>query len=119
MHGIVAYAPNRDVKRYMDRKIELDPDIIAEIQLLPSTGARGGKGPVSWFGCPIEVDGEYFDCRISLAEGPLQPGETTTRPIAFLFPQLVLPILSVGSIFSLWEAGTIGHGKVIEITRTI
>ena len=48
--------------------------------------------------------------------GPLSPGSVARVPIRFLCPHLIVPRLSVGSPFTLWEGGTIGEGTVIEIS---
>jgi len=92
-------------------------DIIAKVTLLSTNGGgRQGPTPTSVFGCPLEIEDKYFDCRLDLSEaGPLSPGDTATAPISFLYPKLALPLLKVGSNFSLWEGGTIGHGIVVDV----
>jgi hypothetical protein len=46
---------------------------------------------------------------------PINPGETAVLPIQFLRPDLVLPKLSVGKKFFLWEGGNIAEGEVVEL----
>ncbi len=71
------------------------------------------------FKCPLEFEGEKFDCGLHLEEsGPLSPGSEATIPITFLFPELVKPRLQVGSRFTLWEMRTIAEGVVEQILPT-
>ena len=79
-------------------------------------GGRKGPTPPETFGCPLEFEGEMFDCRLLLNEiGSLAPGATVKLPIAFLYPELVKPRLNVGSRFTLWETKTIAAGVVEQI----
>lgn len=99
------------------RAVSFKADILAEVQLLPTEkGGRRVPTPADKFGCPVGIGGEFFDMRIDLSSvGSLSPGQTARVPMAFLRPDFVLPLLHVGSEFSLWEMRTIGHGRVIEI----
>jgi hypothetical protein len=92
-------------------------DILAEVHLLPTeNGGRRGPTPADKFGCPVGIGSEFFDMRIDLSGiGSLSPGQTARVPIKFLRPDFVLPLLRVGSEFTLWEGRTIGHGRVIEM----
>ena len=92
-------------------------DILAEVHLLPTqNGGRSRPTPADKFGCPVGIGSEFFDMRIDLSStGSLSPGQTARLPMAFLRPDFVLPLLHVGSEFTLWEARTIGHGRVIEM----
>ena len=92
-------------------------DIIATVRLYTTEeGGRKGPTPSDVFRCPLEFEGELFDCGLYLDEsGPLAPGAEATVPIVFLFPEYVKPRLSVGSRFTLWEVGTIGEGVVDQI----
>jgi hypothetical protein len=92
-------------------------DIVARIHFY-SSEAGGRKGPTatSFFGCPLEFEGEKFDCRLLLEEnGPVKPGQTVSVPIAFLYPELVKPRLTAGSRFTLWEMRTIADGIVESV----
>ena len=94
------------------------PDIIAEVSLLPTD--QGGKTksiPPIQFGCPIQLGGKGFDCRLLLDQvgTGLAPGETITVPIKFLYPELARPRLKVGLRFTLHEIGKIGDGEILEI----
>lgn len=82
-----------------------DADIFAEIALLRTDeGGRQGATPADYFGCPVRVHSEYFDARIYISnDGPLLPGETARAPMRFLRPDLILPLLEVGSEFELWD----------------
>lgn len=93
------------------------PDIIASVRFYP-TAQGGRKGPTSQpiFRCPLEFEGEKFDCGLHLEKtGPLAPGMTATVPITLLFPELVKPRLKVGSKFTLWDMRPIADGVVERI----
>ena len=92
-------------------------DVFARIHFYPSVaGGRNGTTATSFFGCPLEFEGEKFDCRLLLEEiGPVSPGQTVGVPIAFLYPELVKPRLSAGSRFTLWEMRTIAEGIVERV----
>ncbi len=92
-----------------------DGDILAEVRLFPSReGGRHGPTQPDHFGCPADIGGVFFDCRLLLDEhGPLAPGATAVVPITFLNPEAVIPQLKVGDEFRLWELRYIGTAKVI------
>jgi len=98
----------------------MTPDIIAKITLYQmESGGRGGPTPSDQFGCLVEVNGEYFDCRIVLDRvGALSPGQTAAVPIRFLRPDLVLPLLETCRNFRLWDRRVIGHGEVEQIVAS-
>ncbi|MBA4019535.1 MAG: hypothetical protein C0483_20420 [Pirellula sp.] len=93
------------------------PDIIAEVQLLSTAeGGRQGPTPADAFGCLIKLDQQFFDLRIDLTDiGSLTPSMSRIVPIAFLSPDIVKPLIHVGSELTFWDGRTIGHGKVLEI----
>jgi hypothetical protein len=93
-------------------------DAIVEVELLATAnGGRNGPTPSDKFGCPLEIESKFYDCRFDLTEsGPLRPGYSTVVPVAFLFPDDVIPLLSQGTRFNLWEGRTIGTGRVISIS---
>lgn len=93
------------------------PDFIASVHFFPSSrGGRKGPTPTRIFRCPLEFQGEKFDCGLHLEEvGAISPGMTVTVPITLLSPALVKPRLRVGSSFTLWEMGAIAEGKVEEL----
>ena len=96
----------------------MKPDAIISVELLPTlSGGRNGATPAKQFGCVFEINGEYFDCRLDLSEsGPLMPGCKATVPVAFLYPENVVPRLSEGTQFNLWEGKTIANGRVVSIS---
>ena len=78
------------------------------------------------YGCPLyfkDIPALYknaWDCKLIFLEekygSPIYPGQTVDRvEFQFLSPDIVIPHLYVGTKFDMWEAGIIGHGKVIEI----
>ena len=91
------------------------PDILAEISLLTTeAGGRKTSTGSDWYGCPMQVDGQYFDARIDLSElGPVSPGQTILAPLKFLSPELALCHFPVGKAFALWEGRVIGSAKVL------
>lgn len=93
-------------------------DAIVQIELLPTEdGGRSGATPSDKFGCPLEIGSKFYDCRFDLtASGPLRPGHSSVVPVAFLFPEDVIPLLSEGTTFKLWEGRTIGTGRIISIS---
>jgi hypothetical protein len=96
----------------------MKPDAIVEVELLATEdGGRNGPTPSDKFGCPLEIGSKFYDCRFDLTEsGPLRPGHSSVVPVAFLFPEDVIPLLSQGTTFNLWEGRTIGSGRVISIS---
>jgi hypothetical protein len=93
------------------------PDIIATVQLYSTdAGGRSGPTPSDIYGCPLEFEGEKFDCRLLLRDvGALLPGTSGRVPVAFLYPESIKPRLKVGSRFTLWELRTIAEGVVEEV----
>jgi hypothetical protein len=86
-----------------------------------TTNQGGRKGPIPGphFGCIFEVAGHSHDCRIFLQNTkPIEPGETVVLPIQFLRTDLVLPKLSVGQKFFLWQGGHIAEGEVVKILES-
>jgi len=98
----------------------MKPDAIILVELLPTLrGGRNGATPASQFGCVFEINGEYFDCRLDLSKsGPLLPGSSATVPVAFLYPENVVPRLTEGMQFNLWEGKTIATGRIVSISTT-
>ena len=94
----------------------MKPDIIALLTLYQTDkGGRKGATPPDRFACLLELDGEYFDCRLLLDEvGALSPGQTATIPIKLLSPELLRGHLHVSQEFYLWDGHRIADGKVLE-----
>lgn len=97
-----------------------DPEIEAELEVLPFDQSPR-QGPlrddvVGHFGCPMMLGQEAFDCRMTFpdAGGSVALGKTARALIQFLSPTLVLPRLSPGSTFELWEMGVVARGRVIR-----
>jgi hypothetical protein len=93
------------------------PDIIASVRFYSTEdGGRRTATPPNRFKCPLEFEGEKFDCALHLeSSGPLEPAATATVPITLLYPALVKPRLTVGSRFTLWERRSIAEGIVERI----
>ena len=95
----------------------MKPEILAEVSFLPTAnGGRQGNTPADRFGCLVEYQGEFFDCRLDLAAtGPIAPGSIVTVPIQFLAPHLIVPRLSPGARFTLWDGRTVATGSVVSV----
>lgn len=93
------------------------PDIIASVRFYPvHDGGREGSTSYPIFRCPLEFEGERFDCGLLLDEvGPLAPGMTASVPIILLSPALIKSRLRIGSKFTLWEIHPIAEGVVERI----
>jgi len=98
-------------------KMKRQPDIVAKVQFYSTEkGGRKGPTPSNTYRCPLEFEGEKFDCGLHLEKsGPIAPGATATVPITFLSPELIKPRLKVGSRFTLWEMRAIAEGVVEEM----
>src|SRR2546423_750063 len=94
-----------------------EPHILADIELLTTdSGGRSTTLSAQSYGCPLGFEGAYFECRLDLSEvGPLDPGDRARVPIRFFHPELILPRLTRGSEFTLWEGKTVGRGTVVEL----
>ena len=92
-------------------------DIVATVRFYADDeGGRQKLTPPDKFGCLLELDGEYFDCRLLLSGiGAVWPGRRVFVPIKFLLPQLILPRLKPGVRFHLREAETIAEGVVEQM----
>ena len=97
----------------------IEYDIIARIRFLAI--ANGGKKEFisrNFYGCPMNINGVYYDCRLLLHEiKQIRPGDEITVPIKFLCSQIVLEFLKENDIFELWEGRIIANGQVIDINK--
>ena len=74
------------------------------------------RSPSRRTGGSLGFENEYFECRLDLSEvGSIPPGRHARVPVKFLSPELIVPRLSVGSTFTLWEGKTIGRGRVVTL----
>jgi len=96
----------------------LRPEIIADLEFLATDqGGRRGLTPRDRFKCPLQYDGEYFDCVLDLEScSPISPGERMSVPIQFLCPELIVPRLYVGAPVAPWELRIIARGVVTELS---
>jgi hypothetical protein len=100
----------------------MKPDAIIKIRLKTTTeGGRQGAIKVAKhpYGCPLFVGGEAFDCRFLIEDQTLELVGTYEVPIKFLFPELVLPRLSVGMPVTLWEGKDIATGEVVRLGQDV
>ena len=98
----------------------MDPpicDIIAEIHFYSENeGGRDIPTPDNFFGCPMIINGNFYDCRLLLGNiGSVKPGDKIIVPIKFLDSQKVLGLLKQDDKFELWEMRNIAEGKVVKV----
>lgn len=89
----------------------------AVIRVRLKTSSEGGRKTAitgSVYGCPLFVDGQGFDCRISLEGKTLELGGTYILSVKFMNPSAVLPLLHPGKEISLWEGKEIARGIVLS-----
>lgn len=93
----------------------MNTDAIIEIRFkTPAEGGRHGAINGIFYGCPLFIGGEAFDCRIFLNGKTLLLGETYKLPVKFLNRDLVLPKLSQGKPVILWEGKEIATGRIVS-----
>lgn len=95
----------------------MNPEAVIEVRF--KTTAEGGReGAVigEYYGCPLVVDGEAFECRLLLGGRTLQLGETYEVAVKFMNPALVLPKLVPEKPIALWAGKEIANGKVLRLT---
>lgn len=81
-----------------------------------SEGGRQVPTPSEIFGCLLEFNGDFFDCRLLLGEtGALLPGQEAVIPIKFLNPDMVKLQLKPKDSFYLFEGKRIAEGEVEKI----
>lgn len=69
------------------------------------------------FGCPLLIDGEYFDCRWLLDGRILELGHAHQVAVKFLFFALVASLLAVGKAIQMWDGRVIADGVITEVCK--
>ncbi|MDC2860799.1 MULTISPECIES: hypothetical protein [unclassified Delftia] len=98
----------------------MNPDAIISVRFL--TKNEGGRKTAiqgNFYGCPLFIDNEAFDCRLLLDGKRLELGEYYEIPIKFLFPEFALPLIQEGMNITLWEGKTVATAKIIKILAKI
>jgi hypothetical protein len=72
------------------------------------------SGP-DFYGCPIEIDGKAYDCRLLIGDNEIELGKYYEIPVKFLDKDLALPNLAVGKSITLLEGKEVANGQVIKI----
>jgi hypothetical protein len=96
----------------------MESDVHVKVRF--KTAEEGGRQSAvsgDCYACPFLVDGEGFDSRLLLAGRRLELGETYEVPVKFLNPPKVLPHLTEGTAFILWEGKDVATGSVIAIQQ--
>lgn len=95
----------------------LAPDAVVNIRL--RTAEEGGRASdlgissANPYGCPMYVEGRYFDCRWLLLDGQLlQLGAEYSVPLKFLSADLVAPFLMPGRAIQMWDGKVIADGVI-------
>ncbi len=96
----------------------MEPDIHVKVRF-KTAEEDGRQSAVSgdFYACPFLIEGKGFDSRLLLAGRRLELGETYEVPVKFLNPQKVLPYLTEGKSFILWEGKDVASGSVISIQK--
>jgi len=98
----------------------MTPEIFATITLFAS--GRGGRQSAlsSEYRGVLGIGGEHFSARFEIPAGlTLSPGESLEAGIQFLFPEMALPMFSVGATFTIWEGRDIGTGTVTRVVSRL
>ncbi|WUR15000.1 hypothetical protein E7V67_007800 [[Empedobacter] haloabium] len=94
----------------------MQPDALIAIRFLPpDEGGRAEPASGRWFGCPLFIEGEGFDCRLLLDGQVLQPGKSYELPVKFLRRENAEERLRVGAPVTLWEGKTIATGTISHV----
>jgi len=98
---------------------------IARIRFLSAEeGGRSQPIPLMNLSCPVffqnipELSKHGYDCRVLVLEhgAEIVPGELVENlGMLFLYPHDVFPFIKPGTKFSLWEAGTIANGEIMDL----
>lgn len=70
-------------------------------------------GP-DFYGCPMEIDGKAYDCRLLIGDNEIELGKYYEIPVKFLDKDLALPNLAVGKSITLLEGKEVANGQVIK-----
>jgi len=118
----------RAILRYLERG-RVKKTAVAKICMKPTE--LGGKtlpiGCGSDYSCPVfftdvpSLSSHGYDCRLLLKQDnrSISPGEVAEGVVlAFLSPGEVFAHISVGTRFTLWEAGPIADGEITELGAT-
>lgn len=97
----------------------MQADAIIEVRFR-KTVEGGRQSPIAGtvYACPVFVDGEGFDCRLSLGGRTLQLGKTYEISVKFMNPEMVLPKLTIGKTITLWEGKEVATGKVVRLIKS-
>jgi translation elongation factor EF-Tu-like GTPase len=94
------------------------PDIIAEVAFFTSEEGGRKSAATRTYGCIFVIDNECFECVLLLSQDKqrkINPGDTVTIPIQFLWPEHVKDRISVGKTFLLRELRVVARGRVVEV----
>ncbi|MFC5473992.1 hypothetical protein [Paraherbaspirillum soli] len=94
------------------------PKIIVRLKLY-ETSKEGGSVPIlpPKYGCIVNIDDEFHDARIYISgTSSIEPGQEISLPMQFLWPDLVMPKVSIGKKFLLTEGQRkIGDCEVVAM----
>lgn len=82
---------------------------------LAEEGGRSSEINGKFYGCPMLVDNEGFDCRLMLDGQSLKLGSTYEIAVKFLNKDLALPKLFSGKEFFYGREKKIARGSIVKI----
>ena len=93
-------------------------DALVNVSLLPAAdGGLLSSIPVGvYHGIMMFDETQGYDFR-SYIDEPFEPGSSRNMKVAFLSPDEVLPLLSVGAPFNIWAGRVVARGHLIEVLR--
>lgn len=81
----------------------------------PEESGRRSNINGDMYACPMLIDNEYFDCRISLCGRQIELGCTYDLEVRFLSADLAGTHLVPGRAISLWEGKEIAVGTIKKV----
>jgi hypothetical protein len=99
----------------LSTQVQLNPDAVITVRF--KTTEEGGRSrglDANFYGCPLFIDGQGFDCRFLHSE-PIDLGTTYEVPIKFLDSSTALSVVRQGASITLWEGKDVASGTVLAV----
>jgi hypothetical protein len=80
-------------------------------------GGREGPLPAGEYRGILSARGQHFSFRCIVPPEGIALGSTVKIDIEFLIPNLWIATFKEEAEFNLWEAGTVGYGRVIKVLQ--
>lgn len=92
----------------------MSPEIAIRVRFRTrDEGGRSSPIQSDSYSCPMIIDDEAFDCRISFGTKITELGVWTECRARFLSPEMVIPKIHKGLAFKLWEGKIVADGESI------